>query len=108
MPEIVGPHHAAVVGDVHRSVRRVRKVEAQVHLLIDLLALVHVIAHVGEHGLFLAPVQERAVPQNLLFGLEAQIGELLIVLAPHLAVDLEEAREHVRTGRQRAVGIDLS
>ena len=38
---------------------------------------------------------------------EAQVGELLIVLAPHLAVDLEESREYIGTGRQCAVGVNL-
>ena len=80
----------------------VRKVEAQVHLLVDLLAVVDVVADVGEIGLFLAPVDERPVPQNLLFGLEAQVRQLLVVLAAHLAVDLEEAREQVLPGSQLA------
>src|ERR1019366_677633 len=105
--EVGGPDHAAVVGYVYRSVGGVGEVEAQVHLMVHLLAVVHVIAGVGEHRLFLAPVQERPVPQNLLFGLEAQVGELLIVMAPHLAVDLEESREHIGAGRERAAGIDL-
>src|ERR1035441_5936008 len=68
--------------------------------------MVDILADVREHRLFLAPVDERPVPQDLLFGLEAQIGKLLVILAPHFAVDLEEAREQVRSGRQRARGVD--
>ena len=64
-------------------------------LLVDLLALVDVVAHVGEVGFLFAPVDERTVPQDLFFGLEAQVGKLLVVLAAHFAVDVQEAREQV-------------
>ena len=77
------------------------------HLPVHHLALVLVIADVGEVGFLLAVVNERTAPQDLFFGPGAQVGELLIVLAAHLAVDPEKAREQVRAGRQRAVRIDI-
>src|SRR5450759_381522 len=93
----------SLFADVRNYLYQGKQVDRQVHLL----TLVQVIAHVGEQRLFLAPVQERPVPQNLLFGLQAQVRELPIVLAPHLPIDLEESREHIGTGRQCAAGVDL-
>ena len=56
------PSLAATTGDV----RRHREVEAEVHLLVDLLALVEVGAVVGEARLDLrvAELHERPVPQH--------------------------------------------
>ena len=97
--QIPRPHHAPVIGGEHWPVRDIGKIEAQVHLPIDFLAVVNIVAQVGEVGLFLAPVQERAYPENLLLGLEAQIGKLLVVGAAHRAVDEKEARQQVLARR---------
>ena len=88
---VAGPDHAAIVGGMDGSGLSVGEIEAEVHLLVDLIAVVDVVADVGEIGLFLAPVNEGAVPQDLFFSLEAQVGELLVVDAAEFAVDLEEA-----------------
>jgi hypothetical protein len=96
-PQVAGPHHAAVVGRVHGRVPDVGEIEAQVHLLVHLFAVIHVIAHVGEVGLFFAPVGNGPFHSIFLFGLEAQVGELLIVLAAQVAVDFEEAGQQIGT-----------
>ena len=104
-PQVRRPHHAPVVGRVHRRILDIREIETQVYLPVHLLAVIDVVAHVGEIGLFLAVVQEGTVPQHLLLGLEAQIGKLLVVPAAEVAIDFEEAREQVGAGRQGAAGI---
>ncbi len=88
--EVGCPYHASVVGGAHGRVGVIGKVEPKMHLLVHFLAVVNVIADIGEVGFFLAPMDERAMPQNFLFGLEAQVGKLLVILAAHLAVDLQE------------------
>src|ERR1017187_2153101 len=100
------PHHAAVVGGVDRRVLGVREIEPEVNLLVHLLAVVDVAANVGEIRLLFAIVDEGTVPQHLLFGLESQVRKLLVVLAPQLAVDVEETREQILARRQRTRGID--
>jgi len=78
------------------------------HLLVDLLAVEDVVAHIGEVGLFLTPVEERPVPKRLFLGLEAQIRKLLVVLPPQLTIDVEEARHQILAGRELAGGITES
>src|ERR1019366_8706139 len=104
--QIGRPHHAAVIGGIDRRVLRVGEIEPQVNLLVHLLAVVNVAANVGEIRLLFAIVDEGTVPQHFLFGLESQVRKLLVVLAPQLAVDVEETGEQVLTRRQRARGID--
>ena len=82
---------------VHRRRRRRGEVEAEVHLLIDFLALVDVGALIGEarfdrrvHQLL-----ERALPQQLRRALRGERGDRRVVLLAQLAVDGEERRQQV-------------
>src|ERR1700722_14257692 len=97
--EILGPHHAAVVGGLDRRVLDVGKIEAEVHLLIHLLTVIDVIAHVGENRFLFTPMNERAAPKHLLLGLKSEIGELPVVLEAYRPVDIKETRENVLAGQ---------
>ena len=105
MPRSDGVDYLPVVGRHDRDVLRDRQIEAEVHLLVDLLAFIDVAAAVGELRLHLGirELQERLLPQEVVGGLQAEIGQRLVVLAAQLAVDLQEARQQVA----RAAGIDL-
>ena len=96
-PAVVGSLDADVLGD--------RKIVAEVHLLVDLLAVVDVVAQIGEGGLGLGVrlAREGLGPEELRRGLEAQVGKSLIVGLAHLAVDLDKARH----GIAGAVGIEF-
>src|SRR5205085_974061 len=83
-----------------------RKIESQVHLLVDLLAFVNVGPQIGERRLHLraSELQERLRPQEVSFGFQSQIGERLVIGAPHFSVDLQEACNEIA----RSSGIDLA
>src|SRR6266508_2794984 len=79
------------------------------YLLIDLLTLVDVIADVSELRLNLGvgQLQKRSVPQHSRLGLQAQVGERLIVLAAQFTVDFQEALKQVAAAGRGTAGIDL-
>ncbi len=63
------------------------------HLFIDFLTLVNIAANVRKlrFDFGVGKLQEWAMPEHTLLGLEAQIRQRPIVLSSHLAVDLQEA-----------------
>ena len=75
-----------------------REVEAEMDLLIDLLAVVDVGALIGERG-FDGGVGERmeddAAPEHVRRRLLREACDLLGVLPPQLAVDLQELLQRV-------------
>ena len=92
-----GPDHATVIRRLHAHMLRARQVVSKVGLLIDPLAVVDVIAHIGEIGLDLGVglLQKRLRPQKLRLCFRLQICERLVVRLPHPAVDAYEALDHV-------------
>ena len=97
MPRSDGVDDDAALRRDDRHVRRHGEVEAEVHLLVDLLALVDVGARVGELRLDLrvAELLERVLEHQLRRALLREVHQVLIVLPAQVAVDLQEAREHV-------------
>ena len=85
---------------------RYGEIVAEMHLLIDLLAVVHVAAHVSEGGLRLRVrlPGEGLRPQKAFGGLEAQSGQGFVVGLTHLGIDLDEALD----GVAGAVRIELA
>ncbi len=67
------------------------------HLLVDVLALVRVGARIGElrFDLRVAKLLERVLEKHLRRALLREVHQVLIVLPAQVAVDLQEAREHV-------------
>jgi hypothetical protein len=100
--QIRGVNHRPALRRANRRVSDRREVEAEVNLRVHLLALVDVRARVGELRLHLriAKLPERIV--ELQFGrcLGREARDVRVVLAPEVAVDLEEPV-------QQAVGVHL-
>src|SRR5437868_6219641 len=67
------------------------------HLLVYLLALVNVGALIGELRLHLrvAQLQKRPRPEESIRSLETEVRKSLIVLFPHVSVDVEESLDQV-------------
>ena len=76
-----GLDDAAVIGSLDADVLRDGEVVAKVHLLVDLLALVDVVAQIGEGGFGLGVrlAREGLRKQEVIRRLEAQIGQRLVV-----------------------------
>ena len=72
--------------------RQFRQIEAEMRLLVHLLALPGVSAVIGKARFHrgIHHRQKRAGPQELLLRLEPQIRQRLVVLLAHLAVDVHE------------------
>ena len=86
------------LADDDRRAGKRGEIEAEVHLLVDLLALVDVGAVIGEgrlHGGVAERVEHRAAPQQLGLGLRGERRDLLVVLLAQLAVDDQELRQVV-------------
>ena len=69
------------------------EIVTQVHLLVDLLAMVDIAAHISEGRLSLGVrlACEGLMPEKSIGSLQAQVGQGLVVGLAHLGVDLEEA-----------------
>src|SRR5215813_3127761 len=87
----------AIVGGKDVNVLSAGKIVAKMNLLVDLFALVDVVPHVSEVRLHFCVglLQERLRPKESRLSLQSQIGESLIVGAPHLAVDLDESGNEI-------------
>ena len=90
---------AGLRGD-NRDVGGDGEIEAEMHLLVDFFAFVDVGARVGEFRLDLRVAQllERSLEKHLGRRLLRQVGQVLIVLPPQVAVDLQEACQQIVSG----------
>ena len=100
------PNDAAVIRGLDADMLGNREIIAQMHLLINLFAMIDIAAHVSEGGLGLGVrlAREGLMPKESIGGLEAQVGESLVVGLAHLGVDLDEALDGIAS----AVGIEFA
>ena len=97
--EEVGEHHDAGVRREHRRLLQRGEIEAEVHLLVDLLVVEEIGAAIGKarFDLRVAHRRERLRPTTSSAALFArQRGDGVVVLLAQVAVDLEEALRATR------------
>src|SRR5258708_39185329 len=82
------------------------EIVAEVDLLVDLLAMIDIAAHVSEGGLGLGVrlADEGLMPEKLIGGFGAQVGQSFVVGLAHLGGDLDESLYGIAS----AVGIKLA
>src|ERR1700733_964718 len=105
-PEGSSPNDTAVIRGLDADMLGDGEIVTEVHLLIDLLAMVDIAAHVSKGGLGLGVrlACERLMPEKPIGCLQSQVGQSLVVGLAHLSVDLDEALDGIAT----AIGIKLA